>query len=120
MSDPQLNAGGSEIPQLGRRELLAMSTTFGASFLATQGRISRAEAAEQDKVIRKAAEPTGKRYDMKKSINLWAFPYPDKMTLKDCFELAADAGFDGVEVNYNLEGDISPEASEADLKAIGN
>jgi len=27
---------------------------------------------------------------MKKSINLWAFPYPQKMTLgRECFELAA-------------------------------
>ena len=120
MSDSQANSGSSRIPRLDRRELLAMSTTFGASFLAAQGLMSQADAAEQDKVIRQAAEPTGKRYDMKKSINLWALPYPDKMSLKECFELAADAGFDGVEVNYNLEGDISPEASEADLKAIGN
>lgn len=120
MSDSQANSGDGRIPRLDRRELLAMSTTFGASFLATQGLMSQAEAAEQEKEIRKASEPTGKRYDMKKSINLWALPYPDKMSLKECFELAADAGFDGVEVNYNLEGDISPEASEADLKAIGN
>ena len=35
-----------------------------------------------------------KRYDMKKSINLWAFPYPQKMSLKECFKLAKDAGFD--------------------------
>ncbi|HID22102.1 MAG TPA: sugar phosphate isomerase/epimerase, partial [Planctomycetaceae bacterium] len=60
-----------------------------------------------------------KRYDMKKSINLWAFPYPDQMSLKECFQLARDAGFDAVEVNYDLEGDLSPEASEADLKTIG-
>ena len=120
MSDSQEHSGSGRIPRLDRRELLAMSTTFGASFLATQGLMSQAEAAEQEKEIRKASEPTGKRYDMKKSINLWALPYPDKISLKECFELAADAGFDGVEVNYNLEGDISPEASEADLKAIGN
>ena len=31
---------------------------------------------------------------MKKSINLWAFPYPDRMTLKECLELAKDAGFE--------------------------
>jgi L-ribulose-5-phosphate 3-epimerase len=45
---------------------------------------------------------------MKKSINLWAFPYPNKMTLEKWFELAKRVGFDGVEVNYNLEGDLSP------------
>src|SRR5688572_2521759 len=36
-----------------------------------------------------------KRYDMKKSINLWAFPYPDRMTLQECMQLAKDAGFEG-------------------------
>jgi hexulose-6-phosphate isomerase len=55
---------------------------------------------------------------MKKSINLWAFPYPGKMTLKECFQLAKRAGFDGVEVNYNLEGDLSPSAGEKELSQI--
>ena len=56
---------------------------------------------------------------MRKSINLWALPYPDKMTLQECFEICKDAGFDGVEVNYDLTGDLSPEASDADVKAVG-
>lgn len=60
-----------------------------------------------------------KKYDMKKSINLWALPYPDKMTLRECFELCKDAGFDGVEVNYDEKGDLSPQASDADIHAIG-
>jgi len=106
-------------PRLDRRELLAMSSVFGASFLAAQGLLSKAEAQEIDAAQRPAV-PAGKRYDMKKSINLWALPYPDKMTLRQCFELVKEAGFDGVEVNFNLEGDLSPQASEADLKAIGN
>jgi len=55
---------------------------------------------------------------MKKSINLWAFPYPDRMTLKECLELAKRAGFDGVELNYDLENDLSPKAGPAELKAI--
>src|SRR3954464_7845828 len=29
-----------------------------------------------------------RRYDMRKSINLWAFPYPDKMSLQQCLQLA--------------------------------
>ena len=37
-----------------------------------------------------------KRYDMKKSINQWAFPYPERMNLKECLQLAKDAGFDGI------------------------
>lgn len=55
---------------------------------------------------------------MKKSINLWAFPYPDKMSLRQCLQLAKDAGFDAIELNYDLENDLSPQASTAELVAI--
>ena len=43
-----------------------------------------------------------KRYDMKKSINLWAFPYPDRMNLRECLQLAKDAGFDARRVELRL------------------
>jgi L-ribulose-5-phosphate 3-epimerase len=59
-----------------------------------------------------------KRYQMKKSINLWAFPYPQRMNLRECMQLAKDAGFDGIELNYDLENDLSPQASAQDLLAI--
>lgn len=59
-----------------------------------------------------------KRYDMKKSINLWAFPYPDRMTLKECLQLAKDAGFDGIELNYDLDNDLSPNAGTKEFQAI--
>ena len=107
-------------PGLGRRELLAYSAAFGASFVAANGLSQRAAAGEADKQT--AASPlaaSAKRYDMKKSINMWAFPYPDKMSLKECFQLAKDAGFDGIEPNFNLEGEFSAESSEAEIKAIG-
>jgi hexulose-6-phosphate isomerase len=55
---------------------------------------------------------------MKKSINLWAFPYPNRMSLKECFQLARKAGFDAVELNYDLDNDLSPKAGAEDLKAI--
>jgi L-ribulose-5-phosphate 3-epimerase len=55
---------------------------------------------------------------MKKSINLWAFPYPSRMSLRDCLRLARDAGFDGIELNYDLENDLSPKATTRDLLAI--
>ena len=55
---------------------------------------------------------------MKKSINLWAFPYPDRMTLRECLQLAKDAGFDGIELNYDLDNDLSPKAGPAELRAI--
>lgn len=59
-----------------------------------------------------------KKYNMKKSINLWAFPYPDKMNLKQCLQLAKDAGFDGIELNYGLENDLSPKAGKKELREI--
>lgn len=59
-----------------------------------------------------------KRYRAKKSINLWAFPYPDRMSLDECLRLAKDAGFDAIELNYDLENDLSPQASPKDLAAI--
>jgi hexulose-6-phosphate isomerase len=72
-----------------------------------------------------AAEPTpdprrasAKRYDMKKSINLWAFPYPERMSLKECLQLAKAAGFDGIELNYDLDNDLSPKADTKALQAI--
>src|SRR3989442_1957874 len=59
-----------------------------------------------------------RRYDMKKSINLWAFPYPQKMSLKECLQLAKDAGFDGIELNYNLENDLSPKSDAKKYQEI--
>src|SRR5713101_2149915 len=59
-----------------------------------------------------------KRYDMKKSINLWAFPYPERMTLRECLQLAKNAGFDGIELNYDLDNDLSPRATAQDLRNI--
>lgn len=59
-----------------------------------------------------------KKYNMKKSINQWAFPYPDRMSLRECMQLAKDAGFDGIELNYDLDNDLSPKASQRDLVGI--
>lgn len=55
---------------------------------------------------------------MKKSINLWAFPYPGVWSLRDCLKLAKEAGFEAVELNYDLDGELSPKAGPAELRAI--
>lgn len=98
---------------LDRRELLAYAAAFGPGFLAAQG------LAADEPLGASKSPPVGKQYDMRTSINLWAFPYPQTMSLVECFQLAKDAGFDAVEVNYNLEGDICPEVSSADLQKLG-
>src|SRR5947209_3997634 len=59
-----------------------------------------------------------RRFAMKKSINLWAFPYPARMSFRDCLALAKQAGFDGIELNYDLENDLSPKAGPGELRAI--
>ncbi len=64
------------------------------------------------------ADAAAPKYNMKKSINLWAFPYPDQMSLKECLQLAKDAGFDGIELNFDLDNDLSPKHGTAEFHAI--
>lgn len=109
---------GDQSPQLDRRELLAYSAAFGASFLASNGLTAPAEGALLKPMQEPEQKPPHKRYDMKKSINLWAFPYPDKWSLKECFELARDAGFEGVEINFNLTGEFSAESSDRQIRDV--
>jgi len=117
MSGRQLPAKGSFVSQLGRRELLAYSAAFGSTFLAGQGLVAAEDEAtsQNDPVV----QPAQKRYAMKKSINMWAFPYPEKWTLVQCFQLAKEAGFDGIELNYALEGEFSPESTPDQIRRIG-
>jgi hexulose-6-phosphate isomerase len=92
-----------------RRELLAYSAAFGSAVIA---------GTSLGQEPKPAKDALRKRYDMKKSINLWAFPYPQRMTLEQCLQLAKDAGFDGIELNYDLESDLSPKAGPKELEAI--
>lgn len=62
--------------------------------------------------------PARKQYPFKKSINLWAFPYPERMNLEQCLRLAKDAGFDGIELNYDLENDLSPKNGPKEYASI--
>ena len=93
-------------PILGRRDLLAYSAAFGSAFLAPDARAVPAKDAPK------------KKYPFKKSINLWAFPYPERMTLEQCLKLAKDAGFDGIELNYDLDNDLSPKSGPKEYAAI--
>jgi hexulose-6-phosphate isomerase len=88
-----------------------LASTNAAAFSGS----TRAEAAKRTPDPRKGSP---KRYAMKKSINQWAFPYPQRMNLKECLQLAKDAGFDGIELNYDLENDLSPKAGAKDFKGI--
>src|SRR5262249_54785098 len=101
-------------------EAAAMSTPtrrdalFAALAAGTTSALASADDKQPD-----ARRASPRRYEMKKSINLWAFPYLRKrMTLGECLQLAKDAGFDGIELNYDLESDLSPKAGPKELKAI--
>lgn len=101
--------------QLSRRDAIKIGlATFGGAASATA--VAAIAAEKSEKVDDRRASP--KQYSMRKSINLWAFPYPQRMTLEECLRLAKDAGFDGIELNYDLENDLSPKASSKDFAAI--
>ncbi len=41
---------------------------------------------------------------------------PRCMSLRECLQLAKDAGFDGIELNYDLDNDLSPKSGPADCR----
>lgn len=99
---------------ISRRNLLRSAAVIGAGAAAAAGPASAQEAKAPDD---RRASP--KRYDrMKKSINQWAFPYPDRMNLCECLQLAKDAGFDGIELNYDLDNDLSPKSGTKEYTEI--
>src|SRR5437868_563629 len=107
MTSPFDNSG-----PLSRRDLVGGAISAAALAAAFGGPMSTAVAAE-------AGEPPGsKQYPFKKSINQWAFPYPQKMTLEQCLRLAKDAGFDGIELNYDLDNDLSPKNGTKHYESI--
>ena len=89
----------------------------GAAAVAPDSRFAEANPSE----VGNAPDPrksSPKSYSMKKSINLWAFPYPQRMSLQQCLQLAKEAGFDGIELNYDLDNDLSPKTSSDQYRAI--
>jgi L-ribulose-5-phosphate 3-epimerase len=91
------------------------------SALAAGSAAAFAGAADADQAQPAGPDPrraSPRRYNMKKSINLWAFPYPERMNLRECLQLAKNAGFDGIELNFDLDNDLSPRASAQDLRNI--
>lgn len=109
----------SHCGSLDRRAALRSMAAFGGVTALTAATGAAQENAQPTPDARRASP---KRYKMKKAINLWAFPYPDKMTLRECLQLAKDAGFDGVELNYDpdnsLGSDLQPKAGTKEFEAI--
>ena len=99
--------------RLDRRQLLSY-----AAFAPVAAGAATSVASETASTADSSLARASKRYSMKKSINLWAFPYPSKMNLRQCMELAKRAGFDGIELNYDLDSDLSPKATSKDFVKI--
>jgi L-ribulose-5-phosphate 3-epimerase len=95
-----------------RRSALMASVAGAAASVVSSGE-ANAQAGPAD--LRRASP---KRYTMKKSINLWAFPYPQRMSLRECLQLAKDSGFDGIELNFDLDNDLSPKTSSDGYRTI--
>ncbi len=110
MSSPHDNGPFGPIS---RRSAIGSTLLAGAAFLAPE-----TFAAQGERTPSPPPQAPRKRYEMKKSINLWAFPYPGRMDLRECLQLAKDAGFDGIELNYDLESDLSPNARTEDFHNI--
>lgn len=103
--------GPGSVSEFGRRQMLTWAA-FGASASAA------GFAAAGESAASAASAVARRREGLRKSINLWAFPYPDRMTLRECLQLAKDAGFDGIELNYDLDSDLSPRSGTAEFHAI--
>jgi len=116
-----LNIPFAQNQKVSRRDALISGiatavTATGTAAVATSAMVqSDVQASVMTADERRAST---KKFTMRKSINLWAFPYPDRMTLEECLVLAKRAGFDAIELNYDLENDLSPKASPKDLAAV--
>ena len=115
----RLNVPFAQTVAVDRRD--AIRCGLAALGIATAAGGLASTSLAQETPATKTSDPrrsSPKRYEMKKSINLWAFPYPDRMTLRESMQLAKDAGFDGIELNYDLVSDLSPKSGTKDFVAI--
>ena len=111
--------GASPGDTFSRRQLVKAGALSAAGALVGATQAVTAQGEEGQKVAPDDRRMSPRRYDkMKKSINLWAFPYPDRMSLEECLQLAKNAGFDGIELNYDLESDLSPKSGTKEFTAI--
>ena len=67
-------------PAISRRTVMSSALAAAGGAAAFGARAGAGEAKPEPDIRRGAA----KRYKMKKSINQWAFPYPDRMSLEEC------------------------------------
>ncbi|MGN6543613.1 MAG: hypothetical protein ACTHK7_01075, partial [Aureliella sp.] len=99
-----MNGPFAQTRSVSRRELLSFSMATAAAALASNTALSQTPAASQASGSASAASSSPRddrraspvRYNFRKSINQWAFPYPQRMSLRECLEMANRAGFDSI------------------------
>src|SRR5258708_6749506 len=109
---------GQDPSRINRRAALRSTLAAAGAAAVARGVPSATASAQAAPDAADARRASPKTYRMKKSINLWAFPYPQRMTLRECLQLAKDAGFDGIELNYDLDNDLSPKSGPEEYAAI--
>ena len=114
----QTPASHSSEPPITRRAAISTALAGAGGAAAFAGGMAGLEARAQQTATQAVVQGAAKPYNMKKSINQWAFPYPDKMSLEQCLRLAKTAGFDGIELNYDLDNDLSPKSGTKEFTAI--
>ena len=115
---PGAHDGEGSVPSKINRRTALQSTLAAAGAVAVGPGEASAGAQPPSQAAPDPRRASPRTYRMKKSINLWAFPYPQRMTLRECLQLAKNAGFDGIELNYDLDNDLSPKASPDQYRAI--
>ena len=105
-----------ESSSINRREAIVRALGPAAAIATMPGTPSAAASSVTEPGDARRASP--RAYRMKKSINLWAFPFPGRMSLVECLKLAKDAGFDGIELNFDLDSELSPKSGPDQFRAI--
>ena len=101
------------MPELNRRDLLRTSAVSGAGLLATGFGCS---APAQEESVAKQRSPAKRRPRIATSTySYWRFRPDTKLSIVECIDLAAEAGFDGVEVLHIQMQDESNAALQ-DIK----
>lgn len=108
----------SSLQDLSRRGLFSLGAAAAGAAALGIPTTSASQTAATAAVPADLNARADRSWPMKKSINLWAFPFPQRMDLRRCLQLAKDAGFDGIELNYDLDSELSPKSGTAEFTAI--
>jgi hexulose-6-phosphate isomerase len=116
------NVGYELTSEMSRRAVMSATLATAGGAFALGSSLAGVFEPQAAAALQETGSPPTRRFEMKKSINLWAFPYsnpyPNLWTLEKCLRVAKDAGFDGIELNYDLDSELSPKSGTKDFHRI--